>query len=72
MSTAEMHELLMHSFAFVRSQTLFLPGTTPGLAHIKYCRFCNYSETHTAEHGHSGDCLYAALERAVATNPHGT
>lgn len=68
MRATEMHDLLTSALDYLKSQEVYQFGTTPGFQHIRYCRFCSYSETHVMEHGHADDCLYGRLWKACSVS----
>ena len=66
MRATELHDLLRDAFIHIAHEgALFLPGDDPRFAHINYCRFCNFSESHVGMHGHGESCLYGRLKRAT-------
>ena len=66
MRATEIHDLLRDCFVHIAHEaSLFQPGKTPGFTHIHYCRFCGYSSSHVAEHGHGPTCLYDRLKRVT-------
>lgn len=68
MTATEMHDLLALAFNEIQKRSLYESGTQKEFTHVMYCRFCSYSQSHIAEHGHDETCLYGRLERACSPN----
>lgn len=58
MTATEMHDLLLKAHDALNVD-VFKPGWIPEFTHIKYCRYCHYSEAH----GHGDQCILVQLRR---------